>query len=173
VARLAEREARSAPAAAAAAAFERGQLHYARGEYEQAAEAFARVARRREGSGRGDARWHEGLARLALRQPDAAERAFTEAVRLSPERRALARLGRAYARELAGRPEAAAAELAQLLAEAPGEAGPPALERLAALSDRLKRPAEAARAREALRQRWPRSVEAARLGWARERKAGP
>src|SRR6188472_3354514 len=43
-----------------------GQMHYARGEYRQAREAFARAAAKHMGEARGESRYWTGLASLAL-----------------------------------------------------------------------------------------------------------
>lgn len=146
-----------------AAAFELGQLRYARGEYVQAAEAYGRAASGRAGAGRGAAVYHRALAELAAGRATLAERSFAEASRLDASHRALARLGGAFAMEAQGRFANAFDAYARLLSEESGEAGPAALERYASLATRLHREDAARTARENLRRRWPRSFEAARL----------
>ena len=149
-----------------------GQLHYARGEYRQAREAFARAFAKAPEAGRGEARYWSGLAALALADGPAAREAFAEAASGSPGRRALAQLGTAQAWDLERRPEKALDALRALLAGDPGEAGAAALEREAALAEQFHRNDEAKRARQRLAREYPRSLEAARLGAAPAAPAG-
>jgi tetratricopeptide (TPR) repeat protein len=140
-----------------------GQLHYARGEYRQAREAFARAAAKHMGEARGEARYWVGLASLALAEGPEARDAFTEAAALSPERRPLARLGYAQAWDVERRPEKSFDALHVLLAEDAGEAGPAALERQATLAEQFKKNDEARKARQRLAREYPKSPEAGRL----------
>lgn len=140
-----------------------GQLHYARGEYRQARDAFARAAAKHTGEARGESRYWVGLASLALSEGPAARDAFTDAAALSTERRALARLGYAQAWDVERRPEKTFDALHVLLADDADEAGPPALERQAALAEQFKRNDEARRARQRLAREYPKSPEAGRL----------
>jgi len=154
------------------AALALGQLHYARGEYRQAREAFARAFAKVTGPARGEARYWAGLASLALAEGPAAREAFADAAEGAPARRALAQLGTAQAWDVERRPEKALDELHLLLASDPGEAGPAALERQAALAEQFHRNDEAKRARARLARDYPRSLEAARLGAAPAAPAG-
>ncbi len=143
-----------------------GELHYARGEYRQARETFARAASRLTGVAKGEARYWVGLSSLAVGEGPAAREAFTAAAAESPERRSLALLGLSQAWDLERRPEKAFDTLHDLLGGDPGEAGPAALERLASLAEQFHRTDEARRARERLAREYPKSLEAARLGAA-------
>jgi tetratricopeptide (TPR) repeat protein len=147
----------------AEAALELGRLHYARGEYLPAAQAFQRASVRLPPQRRLEARYWGGLATLALRQPEEARILLDEVATSAAPRAPEARLALALAWEQEGRPDHAYAELERLLARAPGEAGAPALERFALLADRLHRPDAAARARDRLAREYPRSLEAARV----------
>src|SRR5205823_4954281 len=60
------------PRAAGEAALELGRLHYARGEYRAAAEAFARAAARLDPAHKDEPLYWEGLAWLGLGNPAAA-----------------------------------------------------------------------------------------------------
>lgn len=146
-----------------AAALELGSLHYARGEYRQAADAFARAAARLDAARRLEARWGSGMSALALGDGAGARGPLEEVARSTSGRRQLAALGVAIAWELEQRPERALEQLQRLLAADPGEAGAPALERFAALASRLNRDGDARHARERLLRDYPRSMEAARL----------
>lgn len=148
------------------AALALGQLHYARGEYRQAREAFDRASLKAPPPASGEARYWAGLAALALADGPGAREAFAAAAEASPARRALAQLGTAQAWELERRPEKALDVLRTLLAGEPGEAGPAALEREAALAEQFDRDDEARRSRQRLAREYPRSLEAARLGAA-------
>jgi tetratricopeptide (TPR) repeat protein len=138
-----------------------GQLHFARGEYRLAADAFARAAARLDPARKPEARYWVGLSWLGLGDPNQARAALEEVADSDSPRRALARLGIAQAWELAGRPERARQTLEALLAGDPGEAGPPALARLAALADAAHQPEVARSARERLMREYPASDEAA------------
>ncbi len=149
---------------AAEAAFLAGQLHYARGEYRQAADAFTRAAARFAPARKDEARYWAGLAWLGSGELTHARSSFEEAARRETPLRPEALLGVALCWEAGGRPERALETLQSLLAADPGEAGPAALERVIALSGPLDRPELARRAREQLARDYPRSLEAARAG---------
>lgn len=142
-----------------AAAFALAQLHYARGEYRQAADAFLRASGRLTGEERGEARYWSGLTALALGEGAAARAAFAES---APSRRALAQLGIAQAWDSEQRPDRAYDVLRVLLAGDAGEATAPALDRFAQLAERLHRSDEAARARVRLARECIGTIEAAR-----------
>jgi tetratricopeptide (TPR) repeat protein len=161
---LARLEASQRGATAAEAALALGHLHYARGEYRQAVEAFARATPRFDPANRSEPRYWAGLAWLGAGEPAAARGAFEEAARGGSPRRAEALLGVALCWEAARRPERALQTLQTLLAGEAGEAGPAALERTAALATTLRRPELARRARERLLREYPRSMEALRNG---------
>jgi tetratricopeptide (TPR) repeat protein len=161
---LAALEAHPRPGASPAdAAFLLGQLHHARGEYRQAAEAFARAANRRSGEPRGEARYRAGVSLLGAGQAAAAREAFAAAIHDAPSRAALAQLGIAQALEAEQHPDKAFAAYQQVLAGDAGEAGPAALERIAALGPSLRRDEDTRRARLQLARQYPASLEAARL----------
>lgn len=162
VAPLARYEAAHRGSDAAEAALTLGQLHYARGEYRQAAAAFARATPRFDPARRGEAHYWAGLAWLGAGEVGQARVAFEEAARSGSPRRPEAMLGVALCWEAARRPERALETLQTLLAGEPGEAGPAALERVATLATRLERPELARRARERLAKDYPRSIEAVR-----------
>ena len=138
-----------------------GQLHYARGEYRRAAGAFARAAARLEPARKSEARYWAGLAWLALGEPNPARAALDEVATADGPRKSEAMLAQAQAWELAQRPARAAEILGILMDGTPGEAGPAALERAAALSERDGRDEAARKARERLLREYPRSIEAA------------
>jgi tetratricopeptide (TPR) repeat protein len=144
------------------AAIELGRLYYARGEYLLAATSFQRASVRLAPARRLEARYWGGLATLAIRQPEPARILLEEVATSASPRAREARFALALAWEQEGRPDRAYEELERLLARDPGEAGPPALERLAALAERLHRPEAATRARARLVRDYPRSLEAAR-----------
>lgn len=161
---LARLEASLRGAGGAEAALTLGRFHYARGEYRQAAAAFARATPRFAPARRAEPRYWAGLAWLGAGEAGQARGAFEEAARAGSSRRAEALLGVALCWESARRPERALEALQTLLAGEPGEAGPAALERTAALAASLRRPELARRARERLLREYPRSMEALRAG---------
>jgi tetratricopeptide (TPR) repeat protein len=140
-----------------------GQLHFARGEYRQAADAFGRAGARLDPERKPAARYWAGLSWLALKQPEQARAALEEAAQSGGSLRPAALLGVALAWEMSDRPEPALQAVTEALERSPGEAGPAALERQVALAERLSRPDLARRARERLRRDYPRSIEAARV----------
>jgi tetratricopeptide (TPR) repeat protein len=145
------------------AAFVLGQLHFARGEYRQACDAFSRAATKLEPARRSVAHYWEGLSWLALKQPETARVALEEVANSDEHLRAEAMLGVALAWEASDQPGPALQALESVLARSPGEAGPAALEHQAALADRVKKDDLARRARERLLREYPRSIEAARV----------
>jgi len=157
-------ESRGSRALAASAAYTLGQFHHARGEYRPAAEAFGRAAARLTGEERADARYGQGLALLGAQDAGRARAAFEDVAASSVSLRAFAQLGLAQAHALSGETSREMEVLRRLLDGPAGEAEPAALERYAALCDRLSRASDATAARERLLRRWPRSFEAARLG---------
>lgn len=157
-------EGRSPRALAGSVAYTLGQFHHARGDFRAAADAFGRAAARLAGADRAEARYRQGLSWLGAQEAGRARAAFEEVVSASQPLRAFAQLGLAQAHALAGETSRELDVLKRLLDGPSGEAEPAALERYAALCDRLKRTADAAAARERLTRRWPRSFEAARLG---------
>jgi len=148
-------------AEAGEAAYVLGELHFARGEYRQACDAFGRAAARLEAGRQAAARYWTGLSWLALKQPEQARTALEEVAQSDADLRAQAMLGVAFAWEMLDKPDQALQAVESVLARSPGEAGPAALERLIALADRVERPDVARRARERLRREYPRSIEAA------------
>jgi tetratricopeptide (TPR) repeat protein len=149
----------------AEAALALGRLHFARGEYRQAADAFARAAARLDPARKYEARYWAGLSWLGLREPAQARATLEEVARSDSPRRDDAVLGVALAWEQSGRPDRAL-DVLQTLAgrDDLGEAGPAALERLIALGERQHRPDVAQRARVRLLRDYPASIEAARAG---------
>ena len=141
-----------------------GRLHFARGEYRQAAAAFTRVTPRVEPARRAECRYWTGLALLGAGEHAQAHDAFRGAAGRESPRRAEALLGIALCWEAQRRPERALETLQTLLSGDPGEAGAAALERTAALATALRRPETAARARDRLLREYPRSMEALRAG---------
>jgi tetratricopeptide (TPR) repeat protein len=139
-----------------------GQFRYARGEYEPAAAAFLRAAARLDGDDRAAARYGWALATFALGHATAARPVFEEVSRSNASVRPLALLGSAQCWEAEGRPERALDTLQRLLAGEAGEAAPAALERCAALAERLHRGRDADEARRRLVRQYPHSMEAAR-----------
>ena len=146
----------------AQAALEQGRLHYARGEYRQAAVDFSRAGPRSDPARRAEASYWTGLSLLGAAEPGQARGAFQAAARGGPGLRPQALLGVAQCEEATHHPERALGTLQTLLAGDPGEAGPAALERVAALAAHLGRPELARRARARLVKDYPRSIEAAR-----------
>ncbi len=159
---LARLEATHRASDAAEAALTLGRLHYARGEYRQAAGDFARATPHFDPARRGEAHYWTGLAWLGAGEIGQARAAFQEAARKDSPRRPEAQLGVALCWEAARRPERALETLQTLLAGEPGEAGPAALERVVVLATRLERTELARRARERLAKDYPRSIEAVR-----------
>jgi Tfp pilus assembly protein PilF len=157
-------EAEGPRSAAAAAARALGQFHHARGEYRLAAEAFGRAAARVEGYDRAEARYRQGLSWLGAGDGGRARASFESVSAESQPLRALAQLGLAQALALGGETEQETSVLKHLLDGPAGEAEPAALELYAALCDRAHRTTDATAARDRLLRRWPRSLEAARLG---------
>ena len=144
------------------AALALGQLHYARGEYRQAAEAFARAAARQEPALKNEARYWAGLSWLAQREPSQARAALEEVAHSGSPRGPEAMLGLAMAWETAQRPERALEVLHRLLGGDPGEAGPAALEHTMALAEALHLQRESRDARARLLRQYPNSIEATR-----------
>lgn len=141
-----------------------GKLHYARGEYRRAAEAFARAAARLEPTRKPEARYWAGLARLALGESDGARAMLDEVAAAGGPRQSEAMFAQAQAWELAQRPARAMEILSALLDPQRGdlgEVGPAALERAAALADQVGQDERAREARERLLRDYPRSIEAA------------
>ena len=160
--RFAPIQAPSVPLRSAEDEFELGQLHYARGEYVQAADAFGRAAARLEPGKKPEARYWTGLSWLGAGNPVQARSAFEDVAASSSARRSLARLGLAQSWDAAGRPDRAMEALNALLAESDlGEAGPAALARTAALATTRGDAGLAARARSRLVREYPASMEAA------------
>jgi tetratricopeptide (TPR) repeat protein len=151
-------------ATSAGAAFALGQFHHARGEYHDAADAFGRAAARLLGYDRAEARYRQGLAWLGAQDGGRARAAFEEVSGLSQPLRPYSQLGLAQALALTSEPAREMEVLRRLLDGPAGEVEPAALERYAALCDGAHRTADAIAARDRLLRRWPRSLEAARLG---------
>ncbi len=150
-----------------------GALHFARGEYREAATAYARAAARLDPARKAEARFWTGLSWLGLGEPTQARAALEEVARGGSARRVEALLGVAQAWELSQRPDRALEVLNTILEDDLGEVGAAVLERAAALAERSKRPEQARRARERLLRSYPRSIEAAaaRLALARAAEA--
>src|SRR5215831_5237249 len=138
-----------------------GQLHFARGEFREAAAAFGRAAARLDPAAKPEARYAQGLSFLGLGEPTQARSALEEVARTSSLRRIDALLGVAQAWELDRRPERAFETLEPLLDDPLGESGATVLDRIGALAERFDRQDEARRARERLLRDYPRSIEAA------------
>jgi tetratricopeptide (TPR) repeat protein len=161
---LARIEAVGPKAASAGAAYALGQFHHARGEYRLAADAFGRAAARLSDYDRAEARYRQGLAWLGVGDGGRARASFEAVSAEAQPLRPLAQLGLAQALALEGEADRELQVLKQLLDGPAGEAEPAALERYAALCDRARRTSDAVAARDRLVRRWPRSLEAARLG---------
>jgi len=152
--------------------FDLGLRHYARGEYRQAADAFARAGARLELDRKPDARYWTGLAWLGAGDAVQARSAFEDVIATSSSRRALARLGLAQSWELAGRADRAFATYAALSAEPTlGEATGTTLSRYAALAAARGEEDVARRARERLLREAPNSMEAASVRLEAVRRA--
>lgn len=139
-----------------------GKLQFARGEYRAAADDFTRAAARLEPSRKPEARYWEGLAWMGVPDLDQARAALEEVDRAAGARRSNARLALAQIWERSGKRERARDLLEALVAGDPGESGPAALERLAALEAALGRPESSMKLRERLLRQYPRSPEASR-----------
>lgn len=146
----------------AEAAFTLAQLHYARGEYQQAEEAFARAAARYSPDRKPEARFWQGLSALGAGDAVQARSALEEIAQGGSARRSEARYALAEGWVKAGRPERAMEELKTLLAESPGPLEPQALDRLAGLSERLGDAEEAKRATARLQKLRPDAPEVVR-----------
>jgi tetratricopeptide (TPR) repeat protein len=147
----------------AEAAFTLGQLHYARGEYHQAADAFARAAARFSPQRKPEARYWQGLSALGWRDWPQARSALEEVAESASPRRAAARFAVALVWEQAGRAERALETLAPLAVEGPSDITPAALEKLAELEDRMGDRRAATQAADRLRREYPQSIETMRL----------
>lgn len=159
-------ENQSRPREGAQAAMLLGHLHYARGEYRRAAEAFGRAAARLDPAGKPEARYWSGLAWLALGDHGRA-RAALEEVGPADARSADARLALAIAWEGARRPDEALEILEPLARRGDAsEAMPAILDHALTLAERLHRRDLASFARDRLLREYPRSMEAARVGRA-------
>jgi TolA-binding protein len=146
----------------AEAAFTLGQFHFARGEYRQAGDAYARAAARFPPGRKPEARYWQGLSELGQGDAVQARAALEEVAQGASGRRSEARFALAEAWDKAGRPDRAADELKALLEEGPGAMTAPALERLATLQLRLGDTDAAKRTEAQLRSSHPASIEAAR-----------
>jgi tetratricopeptide (TPR) repeat protein len=143
-----------------------GQLHFARGEYRQAANAFMRASARLEPGRKEDARYWAGLAWLGADDISQARAALSAATRPASRRRPEALFAIATAWEREHRPDRALETLNGLLAGDPGPMGASALERVIALGSSLHQPEAAARARDRLVRDYPHSIEAIRASAA-------
>ena len=170
--RLTQAERSADPRAAGEAALMLGRLHYARGDYRPAADAFSRAAARLAPARKGEALYWAGLSWLGLGSNNAARAALDEVVAAHHPRRAEALLGIASAWESDERYDKALSTLQDLLAGESGEAGPAALERMGVVAGHLHRTADAERAHGRLLARSPGSMEAAAL-LARTKEASP
>lgn len=144
------------------AAFTLGQFHYARGEYKQAAEAYARASARYPPDRKAEARYWQGLAALGQGDATQARSVLGEVAEVESPRRAAARYAVAEAWLRAGRIEPALDQLRTLLADRPDEMKSEALERTAELARRLGDDGEAERATRELEKLSPRAVEPVR-----------
>jgi tetratricopeptide (TPR) repeat protein len=141
--------------------FDLGQRFYARGEYELAADAFARAAARAEPMRKPESRYWAGLSWLGAGNAVQARSAFEDVMASGSPLHSLAQLGAAESWELARRPERALEELNAILAEGLGEAMPTALARVAALNEARGTHEVARQARDRLLRDWPASMESA------------
>jgi tetratricopeptide (TPR) repeat protein len=149
------------PDQAPAAALTAGALHFARGEYRAAIDAYGRAAARLEPARKGEPRYWIGVSWLALGEPNQARAAFEEVARTDSPRRADAMIGVADCWLALRHPERAESWLDQALDAGSGERTPAALERRAALAGHDGHDAEARDALERIARDWPRSIEAA------------
>jgi len=140
-----------------------GRYEYARGEYRQAANAFARAGARLEPARKSEARYWAGLSWFALGDLERARGALEEVARTGGLRHRDAQLALAQVWEAGGRTDRALEELESLLAADPGELGATALAMRYEIGTAQHRDGEAERAAERLLQQYPRSLEAARL----------
>jgi tetratricopeptide (TPR) repeat protein len=143
--------------------FDAGQMHFARGEYRQAADAFARAGARLDPARKPGARYWSGLSWLGANDAEQARSAFEDVIASSPALRSLATLGLAQSWELAGREDRALDVLSGLLVSGSGEAMPAALARFAEMAGAMGRAQDAKRAGERLQRDWPASMEASAL----------
>jgi tetratricopeptide (TPR) repeat protein len=145
------------------AAFTLGQLHYARGEYRQAADAFARAAARYSPDRKPEARYWQGLSALGVRDAAQARAALEDVGQSGSARAGDARFAVALAWEQAGHSDKAIDLLEAEAAGPPGETTPAVLEHLSRLADRIGHAETSRRAAERLRREYPLSDEAMRL----------
>ena len=143
--------------------FDGGLLHFARGEYRQAADKFARAGARLEPVRKPEARYWAGLSWLGAQDATQARSAFEDVVDVPSPWRALAQLGLAHALELSRRPDRAIEILTALTRGEAGEAGAAALARLGTLAAGAGEVDIARRAHERLLREYPASMEAAAL----------
>lgn len=151
-------------AQAAEASMMLGHLHMARAEYRLAADAFGRAAAGFDPPHKDEALYWTGIAWLGVPDARRARAKLQEVESDATPRRNDATLGIAIAWSLEGHPDRALKILTRLVAKNPGESGPAALERLAALADRSGGRDVARRARERLLRDYPRSFEAQGVG---------
>jgi len=144
------------------AGFALGQFHYARGEYRQAGDAFARAAARYPPDRKTEARYWQGLSALGEGDAVRARAILEDLGRVDSPRRAAARYALAESWVRAGKPAQAVTELEGLLADRPEDMETPALERVAELSARLGDAAEAERATRELARLNPEAAEPVR-----------
>jgi tetratricopeptide (TPR) repeat protein len=149
------------PENAAEAALTAGALHYARGEYRAAIEAYGRAAARLEPARKAEPRYWIGVSWLALGEPAQARAAFEEVARTDASRRVDAMIGVADCWLALRHPDRAQTWLDEALAAGPGERTPAVLERRAALAQHDGHAEEARDALERIARDWPRSIEAA------------
>lgn len=140
-----------------------GHLYFARGEYRQAATAFARAGANMDAARRPEARYRAGLCWLALGAHERARAALQEAAVEESRVRAASRLALAQSWEATGRSDRALDELQFLLNDRPGDWTAAALAMQRELALRLHRTATARQAGERLLREYPNSMEATRL----------
>jgi tetratricopeptide (TPR) repeat protein len=141
-----------------------GQYEYARGEYRDAAAAFARAGARLEPARKGEARYWAALSWFALGDLERARGALEEVARAGGVRRADAHLALAQVWEGMRRSDKALEELDALLATESGEIEATALAMLYEITTSQQRDADADRAAERLLRDHPKSMEAALIG---------